>query len=236
MKRPRPYPVRAERRPSAAGVEAPRRFSLARQAAPGLRQGRHGHRRQCERPHRRRGDRAADEPRAGAGAGRQATVRAAELGLRGCRSRPSAPHGPIPKPLQRAGLEFEGISRIDLHEAFAAQVVAVVKMLGSPAFAERRPGRTTAIGEVDPARLNVHGGSIALGHPFGTTGAHARHRGPRAGQHGRDHRNTGYLRGRRPGRRGGARADPGAASDRISSRCAPSLPGAAVAAFSSTST
>ena len=63
------------------------------------------------------------------------------------------------------------LRRVDLHEAFAAQVLAVVKMLGSSAFAERRLGRATAVGEVDPSRLNVRGGSLALGHPFGATGA-----------------------------------------------------------------
>lgn len=77
----------------------------------------------------------------------------------------------IPLALARAGLELGQVSRVDLHEAFAAQVLAVVKMLGSSAFAERRLGRATAVGEVDPSRLNVHGGSLALGHPFGATGA-----------------------------------------------------------------
>ena len=48
---------------------------------------------------------------------------------------------------------------------------SILKVLGSKAFAESRLGRSEAVGEVDPARLNVHGGSIALGHPFGATGA-----------------------------------------------------------------
>jgi acetyl-CoA acyltransferase len=60
---------------------------------------------------------------------------------------------------------------VDLHEAFAAQVLCVLKMLASPAFARARLGRDAAVGEVDPAKLNVHGGSVALGHPFGATGA-----------------------------------------------------------------
>ena len=60
---------------------------------------------------------------------------------------------------------------VDMHEAFAAQVLSVVKMLGSDAFARARLGRDKAVGEIDPARLNVHGGSVALGHPFGATGA-----------------------------------------------------------------
>jgi acetyl-CoA acyltransferase len=77
----------------------------------------------------------------------------------------------MPLALRRAGMELSDIDLVDLHEAFAAQVLSVLKMLGSAAFAEARLGRSTAVGEVDPARLNVHGGSIALGHPFGATGA-----------------------------------------------------------------
>jgi acetyl-CoA acyltransferase len=77
----------------------------------------------------------------------------------------------IPKALERAGLSLRDVDLVDLHEAFAAQVLSVIKMLGSTAFARARLGREEAVGEVDPARLNVHGGSIALGHPFGATGA-----------------------------------------------------------------
>jgi acetyl-CoA acyltransferase len=77
----------------------------------------------------------------------------------------------MPKALDRAGLKLADIDLVDMHEAFAAQVLAVLKMLASKAFARARLGREDAVGEVDPARLNVHGGSLALGHPFGATGA-----------------------------------------------------------------
>jgi acetyl-CoA acyltransferase len=77
----------------------------------------------------------------------------------------------MPKALERAGLDLEDIDLVDLHEAFAAQVLAILSMLGSDAFARERLGRDRAVGEIDPARLNVHGGSVALGHPFGATGA-----------------------------------------------------------------
>ena len=77
----------------------------------------------------------------------------------------------VPKALERAGLELAQVGLVDMHEAFAAQVLSVLKMLGSEAFARARLGRDRAVGEVDPARLNVHGGSLALGHPFGATGA-----------------------------------------------------------------
>ncbi len=77
----------------------------------------------------------------------------------------------MPRALDRAGLTLAEIDFVDMHEAFAAQVLAILKMLGSDAFAQARLGRSKAVGEVDPARLNVHGGSVALGHPFGATGA-----------------------------------------------------------------
>ncbi len=77
----------------------------------------------------------------------------------------------MPKALDRAGLSLDQIDLVDLHEAFAAQVLCVLKMLGSDAFARARLGKDRAVGTVDPAKLNVHGGSIALGHPFGATGA-----------------------------------------------------------------
>jgi acetyl-CoA acetyltransferase len=63
------------------------------------------------------------------------------------------------------------IDRVDLHEAFAAVVLCVQKALASDAFARERLGRDQAVGIIDEARLNVHGGSVALGHPFGATGA-----------------------------------------------------------------
>lgn len=77
----------------------------------------------------------------------------------------------MPRALDRAGLTLADMDFVDLHEAFAAQVLSVLKMLASPAFARARLGREAAVGEVDPAKLNVHGGSVALGHPFGATGA-----------------------------------------------------------------
>jgi acetyl-CoA acyltransferase len=77
----------------------------------------------------------------------------------------------MPRALAKAGLTLQDIDLVDMHEAFAAQVLSVLKMLASDAFARERLGRDKAVGEVDPAKLNVHGGSVALGHPFGATGA-----------------------------------------------------------------
>ena len=58
-----------------------------------------------------------------------------------------------------------------MHEAFAAQVLSVLAMLESRAFAEARLGRSEAVGAIDPEKLNLYGGSVALGHPFAATGA-----------------------------------------------------------------
>lgn len=77
----------------------------------------------------------------------------------------------MPKALERAGLELSDITYVDIHEAFAAQVLCVTKMLASDAWAQQRLGRDKAVGEVAPAKLNVLGGSVALGHPFAATGA-----------------------------------------------------------------
>ncbi len=77
----------------------------------------------------------------------------------------------IPRLLDRTGLTLQDMDLVDLHEAFAAQVLSVIQALESDAFAEARLGRRASVGKVDWAKLNVHGGSLAIGHPFGATGA-----------------------------------------------------------------
>jgi acetyl-CoA acyltransferase len=77
----------------------------------------------------------------------------------------------MPKALDRAGMTMKDIDLVDMHEAFAAQVLSVLKVLGSDAWAKEQLGLDKAFGEIDPSRLNIHGGSIAIGHPFGATGA-----------------------------------------------------------------
>ena len=77
----------------------------------------------------------------------------------------------MPQALERAGMTLADIDLIDMHEAFAAQVLCVLKALASDSFAKHRLGRARAVGQIDPDRLNVHGGSLALGHPFAATGA-----------------------------------------------------------------
>ena len=77
----------------------------------------------------------------------------------------------MPLALERAGYALDDMDLIDLHEAFAAQVLSVTKALESPAFGRQRLGRTDRVGVIDWEKLNVHGGSISIGHPFGATGA-----------------------------------------------------------------
>jgi len=76
-----------------------------------------------------------------------------------------------PKALDRAGMKLNDLDLIDMHEAFAAQTLANLKMFSSKKFAEDKLGRSEMIGEVDPDKFNVLGGSIAYGHPFAATGA-----------------------------------------------------------------
>ena len=77
----------------------------------------------------------------------------------------------MPKALTRAGLELSDVDVVDMHEAFAAQVLSVLKMLDSSSFARERLGRDKAVGSIAMDKLNLHGGSLAIGHPFGATGA-----------------------------------------------------------------
>jgi len=77
----------------------------------------------------------------------------------------------MPRVLDEAGRDLGDIDLVDMHEAFAAQVLSVLKALESGSFARERLGRARAVGAVDPARLNVRGGSLAFGHPFAATGA-----------------------------------------------------------------
>jgi acetyl-CoA acyltransferase len=76
----------------------------------------------------------------------------------------------VPRALERAGLGWSELGLIEIHEAFAAQVLSNVQAWGSQAWAERL-GLPGPVGEVNWECTNVMGGSIAIGHPFGATGA-----------------------------------------------------------------
>lgn len=77
----------------------------------------------------------------------------------------------VPRVLDRAGIAWEDLDLIEMHEAFAAQALSNAQAFGSKAWAERYLGRSEPVGEVDWDVTNVMGGSIAIGHPFGATGA-----------------------------------------------------------------
>ena len=76
----------------------------------------------------------------------------------------------VPKALERARLEWKDLDLVEMHEAFAAQVLSNVQAIESDRWGRERLGRAGRIGEVNWETLNVMGGSIAIGHPFGATG------------------------------------------------------------------
>lgn len=76
-----------------------------------------------------------------------------------------------PIALKRAGMTLADLDLVEMHEAFAAQTLANVKMFASRKFAREQLGQDQAIGEIDMTKFNVMGGSLAYGHPFAATGA-----------------------------------------------------------------
>ncbi|NBB99663.1 MAG: acetyl-CoA C-acyltransferase [Bacteroidetes bacterium] len=77
----------------------------------------------------------------------------------------------IPQLLDTAGLTLDDIDVFELHEAFAGQVLAVLAALDSDDFATQSLNRTSTVGAIPMDKLNLRGGSVSLGHPFGATGA-----------------------------------------------------------------
>jgi acetyl-CoA acyltransferase len=77
----------------------------------------------------------------------------------------------IPKLLRKVGLRVTDVDVWEIHEAFAAQMVANLKALSDDRFARERLGETAAVGAPPLERVNIWGGSLSLGHPFGATGA-----------------------------------------------------------------
>jgi acetyl-CoA acyltransferase len=76
-----------------------------------------------------------------------------------------------PLALDRAGITLADLDLIDMHEAFASQVLVNVQNFSSDRFAREQLGRGQAIGDIDMDKFNVLGGSLAYGHPFAATGA-----------------------------------------------------------------
>lgn len=82
-----------------------------------------------------------------------------------------APSYAVPRLLQRNGLTLQDFDYYEIHEAFAAQVLCTLKAWESEKFCKERLGLNSALGKIDREKLNVNGGSIAVGHPFAATGA-----------------------------------------------------------------
>ncbi|HVA56070.1 MAG TPA: acetyl-CoA C-acetyltransferase [Gammaproteobacteria bacterium] len=81
-----------------------------------------------------------------------------------------APTYAVPKMLDAAGLRLQDFDFYEIHEAFAAQVLCTLKAWESADYCKTRLGRKEPLGSIDRNKLNVKGGSVALGHPFGATG------------------------------------------------------------------
>jgi acetyl-CoA C-acetyltransferase len=82
-----------------------------------------------------------------------------------------APTVAVSEMLADAGLSLQDFDFYEIHEAFAAQVLCTLRAWESESYCRDRLGRATPLGSIDPARMNVVGSSLALGHPFAATGA-----------------------------------------------------------------
>ncbi|TAM27079.1 MAG: acetyl-CoA C-acetyltransferase [Rhodanobacter sp.] len=82
-----------------------------------------------------------------------------------------APTIAVPRLLKRNGLTLQDFDFYEIHEAFAAQVLCTLRAWESADYCKQRLGLDAPLGSIDPARLNVHGSSLAVGHPFAATGA-----------------------------------------------------------------
>lgn len=81
------------------------------------------------------------------------------------------PYYACAKLFKQTGLKLEDFDLIEINEAFAAQVLSVVKAFASPEYAKENLGQDSALGNIDLDKLNVNGGAISLGHPLGASGA-----------------------------------------------------------------
>jgi acetyl-CoA C-acetyltransferase len=81
-----------------------------------------------------------------------------------------APAYAVPAMLKDAGLTLQDFDYYEIHEAFAAQVLCTLKAWESPEYCREVLGLSGPLGSIDRSRLNVNGGSIAIGHPFAATG------------------------------------------------------------------
>jgi acetyl-CoA C-acetyltransferase len=81
-----------------------------------------------------------------------------------------APAYAVPRMLKDAGLTLQDFDFYEIHEAFAGQVLCTLKAWNDPAFCRDKLGLAAPLGTIDRSKLNVKGGSLAIGHPFAATG------------------------------------------------------------------
>jgi acetyl-CoA C-acetyltransferase len=81
-----------------------------------------------------------------------------------------APAYAVPRMLARAGIKLQDFDFYEIHEAFAAQVLCTLKAWNDPKFCKEQLGLSGVLGTIDRSRMNIRGGSVALGHPFAATG------------------------------------------------------------------
>jgi acetyl-CoA C-acetyltransferase len=82
-----------------------------------------------------------------------------------------APTIAVSRMLDQAGITLQDFDYYEIHEAFAAQVLATLKAWESPEYCKQVLGKDRPLGSIDPAKLNIKGSSLAVGHPFAATGA-----------------------------------------------------------------
>ncbi|HVK99226.1 MAG TPA: acetyl-CoA C-acetyltransferase, partial [Dongiaceae bacterium] len=82
-----------------------------------------------------------------------------------------APVYAVPRLLARNGLSLQDFDYYEIHEAFSGQVLCTLKAWEDEQYCKARLGLSRALGRIDRSKLNIRGGSVALGHPFAATGA-----------------------------------------------------------------
>jgi len=98
-------------------------------------------------------------------------VLSATIGLDPAEGLLMGPPRSIAKALERGRIALKDLDILELHEAFAAQVLCNVRAMESPEYCKQYLGLSAALGRVDPSKMNPGGGSLSIGHPFGATGA-----------------------------------------------------------------
>jgi len=81
-----------------------------------------------------------------------------------------APSYALPRLLERVGMKLQDFDLLEIHEAFASTVLTTLKAWDSEDFCRDKLGLDAPFGAIDPAKLNVNGSSLAVGHPFAATG------------------------------------------------------------------